>query len=456
MALSLNGSAASVRLISHACVIIEVDGVSILTDPWLTGTAFNNSWRLVTPAADLGPHLDEIDYIWISHEHPDHFHIPSLRSLPADFRRRVPVLFQQSSDHPKMVKALTGMLGFSEVVLLPHKKWTPLKNGVSVLCYQSRQLDSALAVRGEGGTVLNVNDCDLSAHDLSSLVRTVGPVDFLLNQFSIAGFDGVEANLGGAAKAVLDDVVTAHKALRPRATIPFASFSYFAASDNRFLNDHGNTPRRLADRFAEEGLELVALLPGQQAVLGEPHDNGPVLDAYDAIYAGRDELEYLQSDAVPFETLEAAFAKLLAKARGMHGSLGLKLLKPVVIGVPDLGLSVLMSLRDGRFERTEAAPSIEINSQPLQFMLSNDFGLQTLGVSGRLRVHGDHGNWFRHRVLLAMLNASVGLAPRQIFSRRQIGYFWSRRGDLLPQIRHTASRALGSGAALARRSTARS
>jgi hypothetical protein len=315
---------------------------------------------------------------------------------------------------------------------------------VDVLCYQSRQLDSALAVRGKSGTILNVNDCDLSAHDLKSLRQAVARPDFLLNQFSIAGFDGVEANLPGAADAVLNDVVVTHRALEPGSTIPFASFTYFAASDNRMLNQYANSPVRLAERFESEGLDVTVLLPGEVARLGQPHDNGPALRTYEQIYKDVERLEYTQADPVPMETLHAAFAKLHEKARRMHGRLGLRLLKPVVITVPDLGRSVLMSIRDGRFAETDLPPAVEINSQPLHFMLSNDFGLQTLGVSGRLRVHGDFANWFRHRALLAMLNASIGLAPRQMFSRRQMRYFWSRRSDLAPQIRHTAGRALGS------------
>lgn len=449
--MSESQSKAAVRLISHACVIIDVDGVQILTDPWLSGTAFNDSWRLIIPAADLAPYLDQIDYLWISHEHPDHFHIPTLRNLPKEFKERVTVLFQQSSDHPKMVKALTTMLGFKTVKLLPHKQWVPIAKGVEVLCYQSRTMDSALAVRGSGGTVLNINDVDLSAYDLKALQQSVGKVDFLLNQFSIAGFDGVEAALQNAADAVLEEVVVAHKALAPQATIPFASFAYFATSDNRALNRYANSPNRLAKRFVEEGLRLTVLLPGEAATVGEPHDNTPALAAYQETYGRIEQLEYAQPQPVDFGQLETAFQKLLGKARKMHGRMALRLLKPVVIGIPDLGKSVLMSLRDGRFEEVDAPPAIEINSQPLHFMLSHDFGLQTLGVSGRIRVHKDYGIWFRHRALLAMMNASIGLAPKQIFSRRQLGYFWSRRGDLLPQIRHNVRKALGSAAPLKQR-----
>lgn len=433
----------SARLISHASVIMEVDGIRILTDPWLVGTAFNDSWKLITDAADLTPYLDSVDFLWISHEHPDHFHIPSLRSLPDTFKQRVTVLFQESSDHEKMVKALTGMLGFRDVRLLPHKQWLTIAPQVEVLCYQSRHLDSALALRGSQGTILNVNDCDLADSDITQLRACIGKVDLLLNQFSIAGFDGVEENLPNAAASVLNDVVAAHQGLEAKVMVPFASFAYFSAGDNRQINQYANTPMDLARRYEREGLALAVLLPGEIHRVGEPHDNGPALAEYERLYA---RLETIPSDPVPpvgFDALSTAFTKLRARMVTMHGSFGLRLLKPVVVEVPDLGLSVLMSFRDNSLKITNDEPAIVINSQPLHFMLSNSFGLQTLGVSGRLRLLADSGNWFRHRALMGMLNAGIGLAPRQVFSPRQLGFFWSRRSDLYQQTKHTVRRAMG-------------
>ena len=50
--------------------------------------------------------------------------------------------------------------------------------------------DSALAIRGEGRTILNLNDCDTPAVTLRGLARKMGHVDLLLDQFSVAGWHG--------------------------------------------------------------------------------------------------------------------------------------------------------------------------------------------------------------------------------------------------------------------------
>ena len=435
----------SITLVSHASVVIDVGGVRILTDPWQFGTAFNDSWKLIAPAADLDAMLDGIDFLWLSHEHPDHFHIPTLRALPHAFKKRVTVLFQRSSDADKMVRALNGMLGFPNVVLLDHRDWVQVAPGVEVYCYHSRQIDSALAVRGGGRVILNLNDCEASERDLTILRQDLGPLDVLLNQFSVAGFDGDEGQLASQAAGILDTMVRDHRALDARTTIPFASYVYFCCSDNAKINGFINAPGAVAERFAAEQLSLSVLAMGQTLQVGASHDNASALEFFAKIYGSVDRLPIDQAPTVAFDDLKAAFAKLHAKLVRMHGRLALRLLKPVVIAVPDIGVNVRMAVRSGGFDITDAAPDIEINSQPLHFMLSNNFGLQTLGVSGRYRLFGNLGNWFRHRALFAMLNAGIGLSLRQIFSPAQIGFFWRRRSDIVDQVRYRVARTIGSG-----------
>ncbi|HUC34470.1 MAG TPA: MBL fold metallo-hydrolase, partial [Gaiellaceae bacterium] len=67
----------SVRWIGHSTVLVELDGVRILTDPMLRE-------RVVmlrrTEPVDLGS-LEELDAVLISHIHYDHLDLRSLRRL---------------------------------------------------------------------------------------------------------------------------------------------------------------------------------------------------------------------------------------------------------------------------------------------------------------------------------------------------------------------------------------
>ena len=135
-----------IRLISHASVVIRTD-VSIWTDPWLFGKAFNDSWSLFPPPAMDDSLYDSVDYLFISHEHPDHFHIPTLRSLPDAFKQRVTILFQENNSD-KVFKAL-NKFGFPNTRALPHDKIVDLTDKTQIYCYQAGSMDSAFGVRSE-------------------------------------------------------------------------------------------------------------------------------------------------------------------------------------------------------------------------------------------------------------------------------------------------------------------
>src|SRR5258708_30024656 len=153
-----------IHFVGHACIAVEGSGTSILMDPWLSGKIFNNSWTL-RPDPVLDPSLlDRIDYLWISHEHPDHCHFPTLGSFPDSFKQRVTVLFQ-TRDSAKIVAAFKGM-GYQRFRLLPHREIVPLKegtqNGTKVYCYHAGLMDSALAVLDDTQGILNTNDAPIN------------------------------------------------------------------------------------------------------------------------------------------------------------------------------------------------------------------------------------------------------------------------------------------------------
>ena len=65
----------SIKLINHASAKICIDGVSIISDPWYDGSVFHKGWKLIheLPVEEIKKHLEKTDYIFVSHEHPDHF-----------------------------------------------------------------------------------------------------------------------------------------------------------------------------------------------------------------------------------------------------------------------------------------------------------------------------------------------------------------------------------------------
>src|SRR5258708_9049630 len=130
-----------VRFVGHAGILVECQGQTILCDPWLVGKVFNNRWALLSPSSP--PPFANVDYIWISHEHPDHFSFPSLKSIPDADKARIKVLYQRHAS-PRVVDALLKM-GFSHIIELPLYKWFRLTPNLEVFCVSAGSMDSFIA-----------------------------------------------------------------------------------------------------------------------------------------------------------------------------------------------------------------------------------------------------------------------------------------------------------------------
>ncbi|MDC0673278.1 MBL fold metallo-hydrolase [Nannocystis radixulma] len=431
------------RLVAHASLLIEAGGATIWTDPWLGGKVFNNSWSLLVPPAWDAAWLEQVDYLWVSHEHPDHFHLPTLRDLPAAFKRRVTVLFQQMPTD-KLPQAF-ARLGYENVRLLPHRALVDLRPGLQVYCYQVGQMDSVLAVMSEGTCLVNVNDAEADAGDCRIIRGDLGPAQVVLNQFSLAGYGGEadrEQRLPRKARAIVDSMIANHRDLGAETTIPIASFVRFSCEDNAYMNAYANTPRRVAEAFEHLGLRLDAVAPGDAYAVGGAWDSSPALAFWDRAFADAAAAPLDRPAPVELAALVAAAEALAARLAEhyptwlLHAWLG-----PVAIRVRDLDVTLRLDLARGRCEPAPGAPvDVEVCGQPLLFALSQPFGLQTLGVSARLIVRRGLKNWRRHRILLSMYNAEVYLRPRELLTRRNLGHLRARLRGGLRQLRYQLQR----------------
>ena len=83
----MSTSAASLRYLGHATVLMELAGRRILTDPVLTDRV---AFIRRTAAAPHGDHQQAIDLVLISHGHMDHLHRASLEAVGRDVVTIVP------------------------------------------------------------------------------------------------------------------------------------------------------------------------------------------------------------------------------------------------------------------------------------------------------------------------------------------------------------------------------
>lgn len=74
-----NESQVVLRFLNHAAISITYKEITLVTDPWLFGPAFMTGWWLDQPSAeDSIKILKNADFIYISHNHPDHLHSETL------------------------------------------------------------------------------------------------------------------------------------------------------------------------------------------------------------------------------------------------------------------------------------------------------------------------------------------------------------------------------------------
>jgi UDP-MurNAc hydroxylase len=384
-----------IRFVNHAGFVCEARGVRILCDPWLEGSAFNGGWDLVAASRFGVRDFEHIDYIWLSHEHPDHFSPAALNQVPEALRPRIVVLYKPTSDGK--VLDYCKRLGFGTRELedgKPHE----LAPGVELICRKVPLHDSWLALRTPEGTLLNLNDAVVhSPLALERIKRQVGPIDVLFTQFNYASWHGnredTELRRGDAQKK-LELMRRQVEVLAPRYTVPFASFSYFSHVENSFLNDGANEPRHALAVLGLTKSQPVLLYPGDRWTLGGEHDNARAEARYREDYARSSVRAPRLSPSIPLVQLEQAALGYIARIRASNDRRVLGLLKHV----PTLGLLAPIEIFLWDYARTlrfsyerglelVEAPSrryeLAMGSDSLHFLLKYPWGVDTLTVNGR-------------------------------------------------------------------------
>src|SRR5581483_6727580 len=212
-----------VTYLGQACVLIEVAGKKILTDPWLTEGAYFGTWFHSHILADAGITPEtcpkNLDALFLSHEHEDHLDPDTLRH----FSRDTPVLICRFTT-PKFRNYLQS-LGLCNIREVPPGSSVSLGEGVRLTIFGTAEYtnDSALLVEGEDCKVFNETDCKLSYPDLER-VRDLG-IDIGFYMFSGANWypmlydypDEVERDLvRRRRRALLRSLVQRVKITRPR------------------------------------------------------------------------------------------------------------------------------------------------------------------------------------------------------------------------------------------------
>jgi L-ascorbate metabolism protein UlaG (beta-lactamase superfamily) len=395
----------TIEFVNHACIIIEQDNIRLMCDPWLEGSVFNNGWKLITPTQFRYEEFDSITHIWFSHEHPDHFSPPNLKKIPLQYRNKITILFQHTTD--KRVIKFCQEAGFKQVIELHTDTWVQLSNNLSILCELFTEGDSWLCLRTPEETFLNTNDCWITEPSQALAIKAkIGKVDVLLNQFSYAFWAG-NTDQPALRKKVADEKLQSYliecEVFQPRVTIPIASFVWFCHAENYFLNDSINTVGMLYDflQRAATSVKTVVLFPSEKYQLGKEHDSVQSITKwqyeYEKVSKNPDLIHSAKISVEELQKLAVVYLNHLKNENGWIVKQLIKFFKTTYIHLSDHEKT--FRLTSNSLEETERKYDdcdISLSSDSLAFCFRFPYGIDTLGVNGRYQrpKNGKYTNFY--------------------------------------------------------------
>lgn len=182
-----------VRYIYSACIVTETPDLKILHDPWFTEGVYDGSWyqfpKIDNPLQSIG----DVDAVYVSHIHPDHYDANFLKSYFDKFGPKQVLIANHKKNHLAGKMRADGinarvlnkplLIGNTSIEILPHDTGS------------LNDIDSAILIKYREALkthcVLNVNDInfDSSEHDgfLKQLASLAEKVDILLCGYTGAG-----------------------------------------------------------------------------------------------------------------------------------------------------------------------------------------------------------------------------------------------------------------------------
>lgn len=416
-----DGPVVEIEWVNHASYVLRHNGVSVLVDPWLEGSAFNDGWELLVPSVFDSASFEGISHLWFSHEHPDHFSPSTLKTIGEGVRPRLTVLYQRTKD--QRVVDFCKKQGY-DVREVADGEWVSLGEDARMMLGKVSVYDSWALTEVDGLRILNLNDCVFNGpRALQSLREKVGTPDVLLSQFSYANWVGNpedgDAMLAAAAQKLgwLDDQLDC---LKPRYCIPFASYSVFAHEENAYLNECHNHVEAAVRIIEKHGVRPIVLWPGERWDVGTDRDSRPAIAQYAAAWKTPRNLRTSPSKSL--EELEEVGREYCAriKSRNNRAALAVAGRAPFHVGdtlsvhLTDHDDVVVFDLRKGLrpVDTASAQATVSMHSQSLWFALKFDFGIDTLSVNGRFRTTpAGYNRMIRTFGVSVLNNAGYTLGP---------------------------------------------
>jgi UDP-MurNAc hydroxylase len=438
-------------IISQACLLIESGRDRLIIDPWILGSCYWRSWWLFPPPRGDLVHPETITAIYYTHEHPDHFHFPSLRRFPQSVRILVPRF-----PAPRMATQLRER-GYLRVEEIPHGGSANI-GALELFSYQSGADDSAVAVTDGTTTVLDMNDAKPGELALRQIRRRHPRVDFLLRSHAPAqSYPFCYTASDERALKLLplsyytDSFASLARLVRPRWAIPFASnvchLHPESIDQNRYLISADAVVEACRDKVG--AVEIVPMSPGDSWASGAGFALAPrpsreererrlrALQEEKSETLARAAAEERATPALEFELFRDYFERFVA---AVPWPLRRAFASRVAFVAPD-GEYLVVDLGSRRVYRTTSLPADVHSVTRVDFHMLRDAisksGVNLVGVSKRARIHIPGEGLTRDAAFWGLLTFyELGYFPlRNLWTARAIAAIarrWREIGGAVP------------------------
>lgn len=224
-----------ITFLGHAGFCVESARTIVVMDAWLSPMgAFDSAWFQFPRNHHLAAYVQEKladsrreRFLYVSHEHKDHLDVAFLNSLIArDFTVVIPDFRRD------YLKARFAEYECNKVVCCSEGETVETPDGSLTLYLDDSELnrDSAILVKADGRSFLNLNDCRIF-DALPMIGQEHGPIDVFACQFSGAGWhptcyeyprETYESIARRKMMAKFQSVAQGIRALEPRLYLPSA------------------------------------------------------------------------------------------------------------------------------------------------------------------------------------------------------------------------------------------
>ena len=178
-----------VKYIYSACVITKTEDITVLHDPWFTEAIYDGSWFQFPKISNPLDSIGDVDYIFVSHIHPDHYDSQFLKEYFKRFGVKKIIIANHQPNH--MLSKMRGdgfrpivmtdilTIGKTSIEIIPHKTGS------------SSDIDSAIVIKYFGDDkihcVVNANDIVFDDGMRALVKEKAKEIDILLCGYTGAG-----------------------------------------------------------------------------------------------------------------------------------------------------------------------------------------------------------------------------------------------------------------------------